>query len=84
MGHLLRVIDKGQKISWLRACLESCSAGFVGFLMMLLCQAFHLTQEWTGIVVGVAGWLGASASIRMLEVLIRQRLGLDRIRRDRF
>lgn len=77
MGHLLRVMDKGEKISWPRATLEAVSAAFVGFIIMLLCQATSMSQEWTGVIVGVSGWLGASVSIRMLELVVRKRLGLE-------
>ncbi len=76
MGHLLRTIDGGHPISWGRALLESASAGFVGMLVLLTCQAMGLSEQWTGVIVGVAGWLGASVTIRMLELVVRQKLGL--------
>lgn len=78
MGHLLRTIDSGKTISWSRAVLEGASAAFVGFMMMLLCQAMKLGPEWTGVIVGVAGWLGASVSIRVLETFVRRKLGLEK------
>lgn len=76
MGHIMRTIDSEQKIGWGRATLEAGSAGFVGFMVLLVCQAMGVGQEWTGVIVGVSGWLGASATIRMLEVLVRNRLGI--------
>lgn len=77
LGYLMRTIDKGKKISWSRAMLEGGSAAFVGFISMLLCQASNMSPQWTGVVVGVSGWLGASVSIRMLELAVRKRLGLE-------
>lgn len=76
LGHLMRTFDK-QQFSWARCILESLAAGFVGLLMLLVCQAMALSEQWTGVIVGVSGWLGANATIRMLESLVRKRLGLD-------
>lgn len=78
MGHLLRTVEGGNPIKWGRATLEAGSAGFVGMLVLLMCQAFVLSEQWTGVIVGVSGWLGASVTIRMIEVVIRKRLGIER------
>lgn len=76
LGHLMRTFDK-TTFSWARCTLESLAAGFVGLLMLLVCQAMNLSEQWTGVIVGVSGWLGANATIRMLETIVRKRLGLD-------
>jgi len=76
LGHLMRTFDK-RPFSWARCLLESLAAGFVGLLVLLTCQAMELTEQWTGVIVGVSGWLGANATIRMLESIVRKRLGLD-------
>lgn len=78
MGHMLRTIESGNKISWARAFIESASAGFVGLLVLLMCQAMSLSAEWTGVIVGMAGWLGANATIRIVETVVRKRLGIDK------
>ena len=78
MGHLLRVIDGRQKIKWGRAALEGGAAGFVGLLMLLVCQAMNLSEQWTGVIVGVSGWLGANATIRMLESIVLKKLGIEK------
>lgn len=76
LGYIMREHDKGNKLIVWRAVTEALSSGFVGFLVMLLCQAMDVDARYSGFIVGVFGWLGASASIRLLERLVRQRLGL--------
>jgi hypothetical protein len=76
LGHIMRAMDKQEPVIWTRAAIEGIAAGFVGLLMMLLCSALGLSEQWTGIIVGVSGWLGAQASIRMLEELVYKKLGL--------
>ena len=78
MGHLMRTIDSRQKIKWGRAALEGGAAGFVGLLMLLVCQAMNLSEQWTGVIVGVSGWLGANATIRMLESIVLEKLGIEK------
>lgn len=77
LGHLMRSIDKKERISWGRCTVESIAAGFVGLLVLLMCEAMGVGPQWTGVIVGVSGWLGASATIRMLEMAMRKRLGLE-------
>lgn len=77
LGHILRTLDAGQPVSLWRTLLESLAAGFVGILVMLICQQMHLSPQWTGVCVGVCGWLGATVSIRMLERLVRSRMGVQ-------
>ena len=78
MGHLLRTIDGRQKIKWSHTALKGGAAGFVGLLMLLVCQAMHLSEEWTGVIVGVSGWLGADVTILMLESVILKKLGIEK------
>ena len=77
LGYVLRQMDAGNKVSMIRALFESAGAGFVGVLVMLICQALGLGAQWTGVIVGVCGWLGATASIRMLEKIAWRKLGVS-------
>lgn len=78
MGHLMRTIDNRQRIHWGRALLQGGAAAFVGVLVLLVCQAMDLSEQWTGVIVGVSGWLGANATIRMLETIMYKRLGIEK------
>lgn len=77
LGFTMRAIDGKQKekFSFLRCIVEGAAAAFVGLLVLLICEAMNLSPQWTGVIVGVCGWLGASATIRMLETVVRNKLG---------
>ncbi len=76
LGYVMREHDKGNPLSAMRALFETMSSGFVGFLVMLLCRAMNLDPLWSGFVVGIFGWLGANVSIRLLERIVYERLGI--------
>ncbi len=78
LGHIMRSMDKNEKIKWGRACWEGLAAGFVGMLFLFVCQAMNLSEQWTGVIVGVSGWLGANASIRMLETIVYKKLDIKK------
>lgn len=77
LGFTMRAMDGKQKekFSIWRCLVEGAAAAFVGFLVLMICEAMNLSPQWTGVIVGVCGWLGASATIRMLETVVRNKLG---------
>lgn len=77
LGYLMRAINSNQKITYTRAIIECASSGFVGVLAMFACLALHLNWMWSGLVVGVFGWLGAEASLAVFAKIIRKKLGID-------
>lgn len=77
LGYIMRTLDQKEKIIWWRALFEALGAAFVGFLVMLVCQEANIGQGYTGVVVGVCGWLGANVTIRLLESVVRKRLGIS-------
>lgn len=81
LGHIMRAIDRKERVVFVRAIIEGIAAGFVGLLVLFLCQAMHLSEQWTGVIVGVSGWLGANATIRLIETLVYRKLGLTNKRR---
>jgi ABC-type transport system involved in cytochrome c biogenesis permease subunit len=78
LGHVMRALDKREQIMWFRALVEGIAAGFVGMLFYLVCQAMGMSEQWTGVIVGVSGWLGATASIKLLESAVYKKLGLGK------
>lgn len=76
LGYVTRVLDNDERVRAGRTVIEVMSAAFVGLLFKLVCDEVGLSDRWTGVVVGLAGWLGASASVRMLENLVYDKLGL--------
>lgn len=78
LGFTMRVIDSKQPFKLWRCLVEGASAAFVGLLVLMLCEAMGLSHQWTGVIVGVCGWLGASATIRMLESVVRNKLGANK------
>lgn len=77
LGYLMREMEHGRPIKWSKAILQAVAAAFTGFLILLLCNATGLSEEWKGVIVGLFGWLGANATIRVLETVVFKRLGLN-------
>lgn len=82
LGYIMREHDRGNDLTLGRALVEAASSGFVGFLVMLLCRAMGLDLLWSGFLVGLCGWLGATASIRILERVVYDKLGIKRDKED--
>lgn len=74
IGHLMRVDGKPKTIG--STLIETAGAGFVGYLVFQLCAASNLSPEWTGIVVGTSGFLGANATIGLLRTIVSQKFGI--------
>lgn len=77
LAYILRTLNNEEKPKWQRGLVEAASSGFVGLIAMLACKAIGLDWKWSGVVVGVFGWLGAETSIMLLARLVRTKLGID-------
>lgn len=75
LGYSMREHDKGNPVSIRRTLFEGAASGFVGILVLFLCNELDLSITWTGFIVGVLGWLGATSSIRILERFLPDRFG---------
>lgn len=76
LGYVLRTLDANQPVSWKRLTVETAASGFMGVMAMLACNALDVNTTWTGVIVGMSGWLGATASMRLIETLVYKRLGI--------
>nr|DAT32207.1 MAG TPA: LydA holin phage, holin superfamily III [Caudoviricetes sp.] len=82
IGYALRTANEGQRPTLWRTMLEVCAAGFVGLLFKLVCEETRLSDQWTGVIVGLAGWLGANASVSVLEQFVYDKLGIKKSPRN--
>ncbi|MFW0778540.1 MAG: phage holin family protein [Rickettsiales bacterium] len=77
LSYMMRMLSREKKPRIGASIVEGLSSAFVGVLAMLACKALNLDWYWSGVIVGVFGWIGAEASIAMLTKLVRKRLGVD-------
>jgi hypothetical protein len=82
LSYVLRSMDNGARPRFWRGVVEGASAGVAGFLVLLACQAMHVGQEWTGFIVGLCGWIGANATIQVVQRLAWNKLGLNGSQND--
>jgi hypothetical protein len=76
LGYIMRTMDAHEKVNWKRALVEFLSSGLVGYLAMLICRSMGMSIELTSVTVGICGWLGAAASIQVLQKFVWKNLGL--------
>lgn len=72
LGAIVRMADAKQKIDWFVVAVETAASGFSGVIVMLLCQQLSLNLQWTGIIVGVCGWVGGRTTMLWLEKRVRK------------
>jgi len=75
IGDVMRKLNSNKDVVWKRTAVEAFGAAFVGYLVYQVCVALGLSREWTGVVVGVCGWLGSSATIQILEPVVKRVIG---------
>jgi len=78
LGYTMRMLEHGNPIKLPMAMMEGLASGFVGLLVYMLCESLHLSAQWTGVIVGVSGWLGANATLRILEIVVYRKLGINK------
>lgn len=82
LGYLTRAAESGTGITAGMLALKAAGAAFAGFLVFLVALYFSLDWIPTGILVGLAGWIGADATLQVLSTQVRKRLGLGREDQD--
>lgn len=82
LGEVSRSVQVDKRPSFWRVLLQASGAAFVGLLVLWMCQATGLPNKWTGVVVGVCGWMGSEATIRLLEKVVFKKLGVSKSEPD--
>lgn len=77
LAHIVKCLENNSPISWLKCIVAAFASGFVGILMVLLCTILKLDMAWTGLLVGMSGWIGAEATIQLISAIVRRKLGVD-------
>lgn len=78
IGSIMRKLNNSEKVKFWMVVLEAAASGFAGVLILLLCQAMGLSLQWTGVIVGVCGWLGGGATMQLLEKVVHRKIGIDK------
>lgn len=82
LGYVYREIQKDKRWKFGRVLVEGSAAAFVGVPVFLICDLMNLGQQWTGAIVSVFGWLGAAATIHVLEKVVFKKLGVGKNESD--
>jgi len=78
LGYVYRQIQDDKRPNPWRALVEGSAAAFVGVPVFLICDVTGLSVQWTGAIVSVFGWLGATATIHVLEKVVFKKLGVGK------
>lgn len=78
LGHMMRKLAGCRKIMVGETILQGASAAFAGTLILFACRAMGAPEELSGVLVGLCGWLGADASLMVLQTYIYRRLYIDK------
>jgi hypothetical protein len=76
-GGFIGILMRGERGGWPHVLLGATGAGFVGLLVAHGCHALGLSDDYTFVCVGVAGWLGADRTITYLERILLNRFKID-------
>lgn len=82
LGDIMRQMDANTPIKWSRTLVKSASAALTGLLILFICISLDLSAWWTGAIVGLCGWLGADATIRIIEKFVFDKLGISKKESD--
>lgn len=75
LAYAVQTQEKGEHFLWRKAIVQFASSAFVGFIVYSLCQALGINGLWLGPIVGVFGWLGATATIQVAKRFVFNKLG---------
>ncbi|ACT50855.1 phage holin family protein [Methylovorus glucosotrophus] len=78
LGYLSRTCSSESPVLFNsnRMLIEAGSSGFVGLLVLMMCSVSNLGGAATGLCVGFFGWVGAPATIVVLEKFVFRLIGI--------
>lgn len=83
LGYLMRKRKARQKISLGETALQGVAAGFAGGLILLIGRLAGLPPEMCAVLVGLCGWLGADATLMLLQTYVYDKLKLSKPRGEK-
>ncbi|WP_223521509.1 phage holin family protein [Pseudomonas sp. GL-B-19] len=76
IGHMMRKLGARQTIKLGETALQGVGAAFAGYLVLLGCRSAGVTPEVSGVIIGLCGWLGADATLVLLQSYIYKKLNI--------
>ncbi len=74
LGHMMRRLGAQQPIHIGETTLQGVGAAFAGYLVLLGCRSAGIPPEISGVIIGLCGWLGADATLMLLQSYIYKKL----------
>lgn len=76
VGYTVRQQERKEAFSWSGALVQTAGSGFVGLMVAMLCAAMGIDGLWVGPIVGIFGWMGATATIDIVRRIPMMKLGI--------
>ncbi|KXB19928.1 phage holin family protein [Xylella fastidiosa] len=75
LSYVMRVIDAKQTLAVSRVLIEAAMSGFVGLLVMCVCEEFKLSQSITVAAVIASGLIDTPHTLELIQNFIAPKLG---------
>ncbi|MBK5416163.1 phage holin family protein [Pseudomonas sp. TH31] len=79
LGHMMRRLGTNQRIRIGETILQGVGAAFAGYLVLLGCRSIYAPPEISGVAIGLCGWLGADATLMLLQSYIYKKLNIGKV-----
>lgn len=78
IGYLLRHDDDYRRVKPTELIVEGLGAGFVGAIVSMVAQYYHLGAPETGALVGISALIGARATMQFLREQLAERFNIGK------
>ncbi|MFJ2715229.1 phage holin family protein [Pseudomonas sp. NPDC087346] len=82
LGHMMRRLGAQQPIRVGETVLQGVGAAFAGYLVLLGCRSLNIPPDAAGVIIGLCGWLGADATLLLLQDYIYKKLNIKMVPDD--